>query len=115
MVRVRNPSGATSTTEAKKENGGRKGEVPNKQEKTNQNKQRTSIVLCQHYEEHQLFINIAVQISKANKGQAGMAIISFSGQLEMPALRVFPVNMVVPLAVHGRRYQQIGHILKHKI
>lgn len=74
------PSGATSTTEAKKRKRGRKGGNAKQTEKTPIKQRTSSIVLCQHYEGHQLFTNVAVQISKANKGQAGMAIMSVSGQ-----------------------------------
>lgn len=43
MARLRNPSGATSTTEAKKEKGGRKGEMPNKEK---QKKKSEKLIHC---------------------------------------------------------------------
>lgn len=78
MARLTNPLGATSTTEAKKEKKGRKRGNANKQEKKYQ--RALPIVLCQHYEGHQLFRNAVVQISKENKSQAGTAVIGSSGQ-----------------------------------
>lgn len=105
MPRLRNPLGATPTTEAERDKRGDKG-IKIKYQRT------SSFVFCQLYE-HQLFISVVGQTGREIKGPA---IISSSGDsVRDSCIRDVPVEHGCTPAVHGRLHQQTYHILKHKM